>query len=111
MGEVGIKHNLPAERLIGAEQAQNKIGVCHRRFITAAIIAGRSWRRARALRSYFELTCGIHPADTAAAGADCKNIDRRDLDRHIHHVTLVRHRDAFVGQQAHVETSYPPCRW
>ena len=76
-----IELHLAAEEAVGAEPAEQEIGVGDRRLGAAAAVAGGSRHRAGAARPDMQRAAVFDPRDRAAAGADFENIDGRDLDR------------------------------
>ncbi|MPL89786.1 hypothetical protein SDC9_35828 [bioreactor metagenome] len=81
MRGIGIKQHGAAEVIVRVHVAKHQIGVGHRRFLPALIVARRARHRARRLRPDLELTAHglIDPGDRAAARADRAHLDRRDI--------------------------------
>src|SRR5262249_11557580 len=92
------------KRLPGTGRAENQIRMGKGRLSATAVVTSWAGCRARALRADSELASAIDPADAAAAGANGEDVDRRDADWHVHHMPLMRHRNALARQQTHVKT-------
>ena len=92
------------------EAPEEEVRVGHRRLRAPPAVAGRSGRRAGALRPDPEGAVGLNPHDRAAAGPDGVDVELRHLERESIDPVVVRHagrepvHEGDVGARApHVE--------
>ena len=74
-----IERHLAAEEAVGAEPAEDEIGVGDGRLGAAEAVADRAGRRARAFRTHPQGVADLDAGDAAAAGADLLDVDHRHL--------------------------------
>ena len=74
-----IERHLAAEEAVGAEPAEDEIGVGDGRLGAAEAVADRAGRRARAFRADAQGVADLDAGDAAAAGADLLDVDHRHL--------------------------------
>ena len=109
-----IERHLAAEEAVGAEPAEDEIGVGDGRLGAAEAVADRAGRRARAFRADAQGVADLDAGDAAAAGADLLDVDHRHLHRQARGIAADQRRaghqhGAFIdhaglgGGAAHVE--------
>ena len=76
-----VERHVAAKEVFGVDQAQNEVCIGDGRVLSAAAIAGGSWIRASAFRADLEKAEIIDMGDTAAAGTDLDQVDRRHCHR------------------------------
>ena len=108
------KLHLAAEEAVGADAAEDDVGVGHSRLGAAAAVADRPGRGAGAVRTDLERADLVDPGDAAAAGADLDDVDHRHHGRMAVSVTAdviafgdrrlaAVHQAGLGGGAAHVE--------
>ena len=107
---LAIERYASREPAVGAEVAEQQVGVGDRRLVTAIAVASGPGPRARRPRADPQCAAGVTPGDRPPAGADRVDVEHRQLDRATGELTRVGAADTSVldhadvtGGAAHVE--------
>ena len=98
--EPRIELDLAAEQTLGAEPAEDDIGVRHRGLASAAAVAGGPGCRTRRLRADRDHPPGVEPGDRAGTRADAVDLDLLQLEREGADAPLGRHGEGAVAHEA-----------
>ena len=79
-GKIRVYWDGAAGKGDGVQVAEKQVGVGHRRLVIATPVTGRAGHRAGALRPDFERSGLVQPSDAAAAGADLRDINDRQIE-------------------------------
>ena len=78
-GRLRLDRHRAAGQGIRVQIAESDIGIGHGRLGAAGVVADRAWRGTGTLRADLERTCRIDRDEAAAAGADFRDVDDRQL--------------------------------
>ena len=79
-GGFPVQFHLAAQEAVRVQTAQHKIGVRHRRPVSAEAVTGRAGVRAGAFRPHVKGAGLVQKGEAAAAGADLEDIHHGDLN-------------------------------
>ena len=99
---VGVERHVAGQRDVGAQMAEDEVGVGDRGLGSAASVARGPRLGARAARAHAQGAAGVAPADRAAAGADGVDVDHRQRQRPAADLAGRRLAHAAVLDDAHV---------
>ena len=80
-GGLQVEPHIPGKRRLGAEVAEQQVGVRDGGLAAAASVGSRARHRARRTRADAQRAAGVGPGDAASTGPDGVDVDHRELQR------------------------------